>query len=172
MLQSERITLRAPEPEDLDLLYKWENDPALWPYGYTINPLSKKALSDFIAQCSENLFETRQTRWMIVDRLTNEAVGTVDLFELDAFHQRIGTGILIDPSHRRKGLALEALTLVCDYCFTWLHLHQIFAHIPARNEASRALFVSAGFKENGTLKGWIRSGGQFEDVVVMQLISE
>ena len=29
-LQSDRICLRALEPEDLDLLYQWENNPEWW----------------------------------------------------------------------------------------------------------------------------------------------
>ena len=24
------LTLRAPEPSDIDFIYRWENDPALW----------------------------------------------------------------------------------------------------------------------------------------------
>ena len=30
LLENERIILRALEPEDLDVLYRWENDASLW----------------------------------------------------------------------------------------------------------------------------------------------
>ena len=29
-LQTEKIRLRALEPRDVDLLYRWENDPEVW----------------------------------------------------------------------------------------------------------------------------------------------
>ena len=31
LLSNDRVRLRALEPEDLELLYRWENDP--WSYG-------------------------------------------------------------------------------------------------------------------------------------------
>ena len=40
-LESENICLRAPEPEDLELLYEWENDSSLWIAGNTRAPYSK-----------------------------------------------------------------------------------------------------------------------------------
>ena len=47
-LESENLLLRALEPEDLDILYEWENDPELWKYGSTLTPYSKFALRDYL----------------------------------------------------------------------------------------------------------------------------
>lgn len=30
LLQNKTVCLRAPEPEDLELLYSWENNPEWW----------------------------------------------------------------------------------------------------------------------------------------------
>ena len=38
LLENSNIRLRAPEPEDLEILYKWENDTSLWEYGASITP--------------------------------------------------------------------------------------------------------------------------------------
>lgn len=172
MLQSNLITLRAPEPDDLNLLYQWENDTSLWHYGYTLNPLSKKALLDFIINCSENVFETKQTRFMIIESATGKQVGAVDLYELDSFHQRVGIGVIVAEPFQQKGFAKETLRLIKEYVFEWLHLNQMFAHIPAGNEASLALFRASGFEQNGILKNWIRWKGSFEDVVLMQCLNQ
>ena len=40
-LTGKKIALRAIEPEDLDDLYRWENDSSLWIYGCTIAPFSR-----------------------------------------------------------------------------------------------------------------------------------
>ncbi|MFZ4456421.1 MAG: GNAT family N-acetyltransferase [Bacteroidales bacterium] len=168
MLSSDRIILRAPEPEDLETLYRWENDTTLWQYGNTLNPLSRFALREFIASCSENIFETKQTRMMVIDKANNQPIGAVDLYELDPFHQRIGIGVFIDVEFQKQGFAKEALGLMKNYCFDLLQLHQLFAHIPENNRASLALFKSSGFQESGVLKGWIRWNDKHENVVVMQ----
>lgn len=39
LLSNDRVRLRALEPEDLELLYRWENDPELWEVGNTLAPL-------------------------------------------------------------------------------------------------------------------------------------
>ena len=36
LLENERVCLRALEPEDLELLYRWENDSELWEVGNTL----------------------------------------------------------------------------------------------------------------------------------------
>ena len=38
LLSNETVSLRAPEPEDLELLYHWENNPEWWGLGNTLAP--------------------------------------------------------------------------------------------------------------------------------------
>lgn len=171
MLQSDRISLRAPEPEDLETLYRWENDTTLWQHGNTLNLLSRFALKEFIATCSESIFDTKQTRLMITRTRDGLLLGAVDLFNLDVFHQRAGIGIMIDAEFLRQGIAREAINMVTAYCFKWLHLHQIFAHVSQSNTASIGLFRACGFEETGILKDWIKESEAYQNVVVLQLLS-
>ena len=48
------MTLRAIEPEDLDLLYQIENDSNLWQVGTTNVPYSRYTLHDYIATSSDD----------------------------------------------------------------------------------------------------------------------
>ena len=43
-LSDEQIRLRALEPEDLEVLYRWENDSSLWEVGNTLAPFSRYVL--------------------------------------------------------------------------------------------------------------------------------
>ena len=47
-----QYTLRALEPDDLDLLYDIENDKSLWKYSNTSSPFSKHNLKKFIENSS------------------------------------------------------------------------------------------------------------------------
>lgn len=49
LLSNDRVRLRALEPEDLELLYRWENDPELWEVGNTLAPYSRYILKEYIA---------------------------------------------------------------------------------------------------------------------------
>jgi diamine N-acetyltransferase len=109
-MKYEEIKLRAVEPEDLELLYEWENNSHYWIISNTITPFSKFTLKRYIENSHKNIFETGQLRLMIDHIKTNKSIGTIDLFDFDPFHKRAGLGILIaDESFRRKGYASMAL---------------------------------------------------------------
>ena len=48
LLKNKDIVLRAVEPEDLEILYRWENSTVLWYHGNTLAPYSKLVLRQYI----------------------------------------------------------------------------------------------------------------------------
>ena len=48
VLETDLIRLRALEPEDIDTLYKWENDTRIWKMSNTVAPFSRYTLRRFI----------------------------------------------------------------------------------------------------------------------------
>ncbi|MEG1587097.1 MAG: GNAT family protein [Bacteroidales bacterium] len=168
MLANKIIALRAPEPEDLEIFYNWENDTTLWRYGSTIAPFSRYTLKEYIASGGGDFYQTRQLRLMIVKKDENKTIGMVDLFDYDPFHRRAALGILIDPIYQGQGFAHQALSLLDSYAFRFLGIHMLFAHVPVDNIASFRLFEKSGFEKQGILKDWIRIADQYEDVLVMQ----
>jgi len=173
LLKNSQIQLRAVEPEDLDILYKWENSTALWIHGNTLAPYSKLVLRQYINDTlSMDIFQSKQLRLMVDLLDENTTIGTVDLYEIDAHHRRAGIGILIDENHRQKGYAYQALKLMEEYAFSFLYLHQLFAYISTGNRKSVNLFEKVGYKEVGVLQDWIQRGETFEDVHLLQIIND
>lgn len=171
LLQGKNIQLRPIEPDDLNLLVNWENDPANWEVSGTIAPYSRELMRKYVNNAHLDIYKTGQLRLMIVEKESSATIGTIDIFEFDAFHQRAGLGILIaDAQNRGKGLAFEAVNLVRDYCFKHLGIHQLFCNIMADNDVSLHLFKKAGFTINGTQHQWVRSNGSFKDQHFLQLI--
>ena len=171
LLQNETICLRAIEPEDLELLYRWENNPAWWSVGNTLAPYSRYHLKEYIAASHRDIFELKQLRLMIDLRATGVTVGTVDLYEFDPHHLRAGVGILIDPDYQQQGLGKEALALLEEYAFSFLKLHQLFVHLSVENIASKALFSGSGYVQTGLLTDWTASEKGYSDVLVMQKVN-
>jgi len=173
MIEGEGIVLRALEPEDVDLLYRWENDMKLWVVSNTLTPFSKYQLKKYIETSKLNLFQTRQLRLMIdiVDDSGTVTVGMIDLFDFDPFHGRGGLGIVIHSEYRGKGYAKKALNTFTDYCFGYLHLHQLYANILKDNEVSIALFESVGFELSGRKKEWVRTFSGYVDELFFQKIN-
>lgn len=162
------VTLRAIEPEDLDVLYKIENDRALWNVGITNVPYSRYALHDYIASSAGDIYNDRQVRLM-VENENSCVVGIIDIVNFDPRHRRAEVGIVIKNEHRGKGYAGEALRQIADYSLTVLHLHQLYALVDAENTASLRLFEKVGFQKGGELKDWLFDGRKYRKTVLMQL---
>ena len=137
-----QITLRAIEPEDLDLLYRIENDVELWNVGNTNVPYSRYLLHDYVANCKNDIYTDRQVR-MMVENQAGEVVGVA------------GTAML------------QALA---DYAQRILHLHQLYAYVDCENKASFCLFEKAGYKVCAKIGDWLFDGAKYRDSVLIQYV--
>lgn len=169
MIQTEHICLRAPELKDLDVLYTWENDPALWIISNTATPFSKYILEQYILNAHQDIFTAKQLRLMI-DLHDGTTIGSIDLFDFDPLHQRAGIGIYISESFRKKGFASEALAATINYAFATLHLHQLYCSIDETNVASMRLFSKYDFVPCGIRKAWLRKENNWLNEHLFQLI--
>lgn len=170
LLENNILYLRAPEPEDLDLLYAWENNTEIWENGASIVPYSRYSIKQYLIDYKHDIFTDKQLRLMITLKETGECVGAIDLYDFDPLHRRAGVGILTDDKYRRKGYAWAALLLLEDYAFQFLNLKQLYAIIPMKNSNSIRLFTKAGYRRTGLLEQWIASGDSFLDALVVQKI--
>ncbi len=172
-LEHKNIRLRAIEPEDLDLLYKWENDTTVWYLSSTLIPFSKFTLSQYIESARQDIYEAKQLRLIIELKAEERPVGAIDLFEFDPFNLRAGVGILIsDTEDRKKGYASEALETVIQYCFDVLLLKQLYCNITKDNTDSLQLFIRHGFVIAGEKKSWIKTQKGWLTEYFLQLIGE
>ena len=169
-LEGRTTRLRALEPGDIDLMYAWENDTAVWSVSGTLTPFSRHTLERFIQEQQFDIFQTRQQR-LFIETLGGIPVGALDFFELDPINRRAGIGILIhDDALRGKGYASDAVETACRYAREVLNLHQLWCNVGADNEASLRLFRSAGFAEVGIKRDWLWRPDGYHDEVMLQKI--
>ena len=171
-MKYKNIILRALEPEDLELLYAWENNNTYWVISNTVSPFSRYTLKRYIENSHKNIYETGQLRLMIEHVEDKKTIGTIDVFDFDPFHKRAGIGILIaDETYRRKGYATMSLTCLIQYCFKTLQLHQLYCNILANNVESIDLFIKQGFVRIGIKRDWILTPDGYMDEYMFQLIN-
>ena len=172
VLETDMIRLRALEPEDVDLLYKWENDTKLWTISNTVAPFSKYILRRFIDSQKYDIYETKQMRMVIEEKKDGRPVGTVDLFEIDPTNMRAGVGIMVyDDKDQGQGYASSALVALIRYSFQILHLNQLYCNILSNNLRSMNLFKSKGFTVVGLKREWVKATTGWMDEYMLQLIN-
>ncbi len=168
-----RIELRALEPEDIDLLYRWENNKDIWQVSNTVAPFSRFVLTKYIESAHLDIYQTRQLRLMIdsVEENSIKTVGAIDLFDFEPLHNRAGVGILIaELENRNRGYASSSLKVLLNYVKDVLHLHQIYCNIMTSNSISLALFKKHGFELIGIKKDWIKVPDGYIDEMILQKI--
>ena len=144
------ITLRAPEPEDIDFMFACENDTELWKSGINTGPYSRYQLKKYIAENQNDLYEDKQ---------------------FSTRHLRAEIGIVISKNYRRKNIASAALSLLETHCFATLGLHQLYAYICKENIPCMQLFKKNGYNVSCILSDWYYIGAKYHDVCLVQKIN-
>ena len=163
-----KITLRALEPEDIELLYQWENNIEIWEVSNTKVPFSKYILAQYLKESAKDIYTLKQLR-LIIQNEKQEPVGAVDLFDFEPYHLRAGVGILIhNKNDRKQGYASDSLMALSNYALNILGLKQLYANISADNPASIQLFEKAGFKKAGLKKDWLNTPAGWKDEILFQ----
>ena len=163
------IKLRPIEPQDLDLLYQYENDPDNWLISNTSTPFSKQTLKKYLASIHD-IYADKQLRMVIINK-NFRAVGLLDFFDYDDKNRRVGLGIVIDKEFRAQGIGKKAIKEAVKYGFDVLYLHQIYCNIMASNSKSINLFESLGFVRCADKKDWIQTPQGWENELMYQLIN-
>lgn len=167
-IKNNLVTLRAPEPEDVDFLFLLENDPDVAECSSTTAPMSRQQLWTYIQNYNADIFATGELRLVVVENGTEKAVGAVDLTGFSARHRHAEVGIAIDEDARGRGLGKAALSLLCDYAHQTLGIHALIALVAEDNKASRAVFAACGFSGCGRLRSWARRGNSYIDAQIYQ----
>jgi len=164
-----QIKLRAIEPEDLDFLYRIENDVELWNVGTSNVPYSRYLLHDYVANCKNDIYTDRQVR-MIVENADEEVIGIVDLVNFDPANCRAEVGLIILNAYRNQGYGTAILRRIIEYSEKILHLHQLYAYVDVHNSISLQLFRNADFKFETLIKDWLYDGTKYSDSVLFQYV--
>ena len=163
------IKLRALEPCDIDAIFRWENDPAVWAWSAAHQPFSRHALEQFIEESSlTDIYSSRQLR--LVSESEGKAVGCIDLFDFDPHNRKAGVGIIVDGEVRRQGVGRAMLEALEGFAGEHLLMHQLHCTVAADNGASLGLFRKCGYRECGRLEEWVFQRGEWVDAIVFQKV--
>jgi diamine N-acetyltransferase len=85
-------------------------------------------------------------------------LGCIDLFDFDARNRKAAIGMYIAPEARGKGVGKQAVQLLEDYAFGFLHLRMLYAIISVHNTACSHIYEQMGFVGSSPLANWTLEG--------------
>jgi RimJ/RimL family protein N-acetyltransferase len=165
-----RVYLRALEPKDKELLYKWRNDREVFSLTggntFFISSLrEEKWIEDAI-------FDDINIRLAICIKSECKYIGNVNLTKVDHLNKTGEISIFIgDKGEWGKGYGSEAFNLMLEYGFSELGLNCIYLTVIDNNQRAIELYKKCGLKEEGTLKERLFKNGKYHDIVSMSILN-
>jgi len=159
-LTNDRYILRAIEPEDIEAMFKIDNNTCDWGDTSVLTPVSRHSLELFVLTADPDPYRSGQIRMIGAERESDEPVGIVDLFDISGTDRHAKIGIAVDPDRRRQGVATSLLHLALNYCRDILNLESVCAEVMTDNVASVKIFEKVGFRHCGELPRWILRKGK------------
>ena len=144
-LDTDRLVLRALEPDDLDALAVLLGDAeALWHWG---RPLTREQARDWIDRNRRRYAQDGFGRCAMVLRETGELVGDCGLHRTTVeARPEVELGWIVRRSQQGRGLATEAAAAWRDAAFGMLGLERIVSMIAEDNTASRRVAERIGLQ--------------------------
>lgn len=149
---TDRLRLRAFEPEDAERVHHWNQDAErarnldfVWP------PTSQESVRRWTQEMSMARFEGGDYRW-VMENGAGLAVGTISTHASDPRNGTFHLAFAVDKDHRRRGYAWAAIGLVVRWYFDELRYQKVVSVAHAYNGASVALHQRLGFVQEGRLR--------------------
>ncbi|MGM9852990.1 MAG: GNAT family N-acetyltransferase [Muribaculaceae bacterium] len=156
------LTLRAPEPSDIDIIYRWENDPTLWHNSLTPPLTSRQQIWEYVHNFTGDIARDGSLRLMIQPDDSADPAGTIDICDFNRRGNAAFVSIYIDPAMRGRHIATEALSQALTLSREALGLETLAALIRTDNEISKRLFTADGFTRTGILPDWLGKDNDLE----------
>ena len=151
---------------DVEKYTEWLNDleitKQLILYPHVISIENEKVVLEKLSQ---------EHTYSIIVNDTNELIGNCGFHNIDHLNQTAETGIFIgNRKFWDKGYGTEALSLLLDYGFKALNLHNIFLSVYSFNERAKKSYEKIGFKIIGIKREALLRDMERYDIILMDIL--
>ena len=172
-LETEHLVLRRLHPSDAASLYAILSDEDVARF------YDDEAFTD-VSQAREQLeawergFEAwRVIRWGIVQRGTDEVIGTCGYYGFHRWHARASLGYELARPYWRQGMMTEALAAIIGFGFREVGLNRVQGVLMPGNVVSVKLLEKLGFQREGILRQYENWGGKgYADLLMFALLRQ
>lgn len=168
-IKGKKVTLRAMERQDCDMIREMFNDPEIenlvvgWAF-----PVSSYAQEKWF----ENHYADNANFRFVIETDEDGAVGIATLTGIDWKNRRATHGIkLANKERRSKGIGTDAVMAIMRYAFDELQLNRLDGSWFPENVASRGMYMKCGWKEEGVRRNYIFKNGKYRDLVVVGILA-
>ncbi len=171
--EGEKVLLRDLELSDVPTLMKFWNTYESRVFLYNTIPCSSMDEEEFIRSAHEQGKKRSGFIFAMVDKETNEFVGTCGLHDIDWIARYGILGIAItNPAYQNKGYGTDAMKCLLSFGFNELNLNRIELEVFDFNNRGFHVYKKVGFKEVGRRRQVRFLHGEYFDSIIMDILQE
>jgi len=167
IIRTPRFLLRRLSSEDAQKLYQDYDEKTVMKVLGIATEKEYERLRHF---CFSSTPQRTYMLFMIHDIATNQHIGSCNFHIWMIDHARGEIGYMIVETHRRQGIAKEAIRHVITYGFETMNLNRVEAFVEPANEPSLKLVRHFGFTQEGYLREHYCRDGNVEDSLCFSLL--
>ena len=158
-LETNRLLLRKLIESDVSDMYEYTSNPQVSRY-LSWNPHTDiKQTENYIKSVISEYDFANSYVWALDLKEVHKLIGVVRIFDVCYSNKRGEISYIMNPKFQGKGLMIEAIVTVVDFCFNKLKFNRIQARCTTDNLSSEHVMQKIGMKYEGTLKDyWINKG--------------
>ena len=166
-----RIFLRAFEPDDYKLTYKWRQDEEITKFlsgnkWFVSSERERRWVEEKILDDRANIYLA------ICENETGLMLGYLSINNIDLRNRTAEWGGLTIGSkeHQNKGYASEAAKMMLEYIFEELGINRCYVYCLAKHPYTIKLFEKLGFTKEGELRECIFKNNEFNNLLLYSML--
>jgi len=166
-----KVTLRAIERKDLELLHKWGNDPNIW---YMLGGWHFPSSMLHMEKWLERIQTDELNQRFAIETDDFGLIGTINLVEIDWKNNHAFTGLQLgDKDIRGKGYGIDTFMAIEKYAFEELHLERLDGSVIEYNAPGLGFITKhCGWKEEGRQRKWYFRKNKYWDRIIVGITRE
>ena len=152
VLVTERLILRQLNVGDVQTLMILRSDERVNEFIDRPKTLTIEDVKTFIEKINQGIADNQSIYWAITLKNNPALIGTICCWNIDILHDTGEIGYELRPEFQGKGIMLEAISEVIDFCFGVMKLKIITALPKKENKRSIQLLLKRDFQLDADYK--------------------
>lgn len=170
-MTSEKVYLRALEPDDYKISIEWRQDPEIWSMLVGRRYFVSEQIEKQWVESTYN--NSNQVTLAICDSITNTYIGNISLKNIDFFNSSASFAILVgNKNYWSVGYGTQATLLLLHHAFADLGLERVQSIILSDNIGSVKMHEKCGFVQEGVLRNAVYKSGHHQNLILMSILKE
>jgi len=168
MIKGKKCYLCSVQPDSIEQLRNWRNNPELRKYFREYREISKPMQKDWYD--NRVLNNPNQVDFEIHDIESGQLIGHCGLYYINWVNRSAEfTVYLGDFNFRGRGIGKDALLILFSYGFNTLNLNRIWCEVYSNNAAIK-VYESLGFVKEGVMRQTYYDDGKYWDSTILSML--